>query len=74
VTTKKRAGVITPQPAPNAQTPPTEAKSILQPGGDNSPDENVVLFRGLGWLEYQEARRQLREYNAKRRARRGGGR
>jgi len=41
-----------------------------------TPDEtgDVVPFRGLGWLEYQEARRRLREYNARRRARRGGGR
>jgi hypothetical protein len=59
------------RPQGAAPESPTTTKTVA-PAADNSPDENVVPFRSLGWLEYQQARRQLREYNAKRRARRGG--
>jgi hypothetical protein len=58
----------------NVEVATSTDKDSVGEASDNSPDENVVPFRSLGWLEYQEARRQLREYNAKRRARRGGGR
>lgn len=57
---------------PKAAPEPTTktATSRVADLADNPPDNNVVPFRGLGYAEYQEARRQLGERNA--RARGGG--
>jgi hypothetical protein len=48
----------------------TNVEAIVDETADK--DADVLALRGRGYAEYQEARRQLRERNARARARRGG--